>query len=709
MNLVRRPFRLTRIFGQVCRDQGLASALRLTALKCRGAFSSNFTSSITDRSAAGLLTGLRNDIADLQRSVQQLREQIDRDSSARDASLREASCHSDSLRNLTWLDRRDLSASRYSDTPSISVIMPVYNRADRVAASINSVIAQDYSSFELIVVDDGSDDDLSTVMAQFEQQPKVRLIRIVHSGDAGARNAGLAASNGEIIAHLDSDNRMYPGYLQAIGNAYVEHPDGQCATAAMLWDNGHNWVHVRHDHFDWDRLRQNQINIDTNCFSYRRSLWQTMGGWNESLSKHSDFELALRYTRDHTPIRIEALAAHYDSSDHPSRMSLNRASAPNLGRIRAMHQLPSERALPIGRGLKVLMCTYDYPQLSESYVDTELAWFTRQGVQIEVFSATASSAPGTPIVPVHTQSIDDAIDSFQPDLLHCHWLPTAASVGQQALAHNLPITVRAHSFEFSDENMAACSDVLAVRSIYAFPHLDSIAQALTAKSQPITACFDSQRFYPRFTQDRRLVLRAAACLTTKDLASFFLIAAASPQFRFVLALATVATVPDLPAQLEKINVDLGSPVDIRWNVPHDQMTQLVANAGVYLHTFGFVQPFGMPVSIAEAMACGAVVAAPDCAAARTYVGDCGVFYDSTAGAIEALQGIAAWTDQQWNERSVHAADHAYQTYADDMVLPAILADWIRLTEGPTNDEGSHGPATGTPLNDAFSSVATVVS
>ena len=64
MNLVRRPFRLTRIFGQVCREQGLASAFRLTALKCRGAFSSSSTSSTTDRSAAGLLTELRNDIAD---------------------------------------------------------------------------------------------------------------------------------------------------------------------------------------------------------------------------------------------------------------------------------------------------------------------------------------------------------------------------------------------------------------------------------------------------------------------------------------------------------------------------------------------------------------------------------------------------------------------------------------------------------------------
>ena len=69
------------------------------------------------------------------------------------------------------------------------------------------------------------------------------------------------------------------------------------------------------------------------------------------------------------------------------------------------------------------------------------------------------------------------------------------------------------------------------------------------------------------------------------------------------------------------------------------MTELTSQAGLYLHTFGFVQPFGMPVSIAEAMACGAVPIVRESPAARSYAGESALYYDTMLGRRRATSPI----------------------------------------------------------------------
>src|SRR5690606_7907291 len=126
---------------------------------------------------------------------------------------------------------------------------------------------------------------------------------------------------------------------------------------------------------------------------------------------------------------------------------------PNAVRIRARYRQP------IQRPLKVLIVCYDYPQLSESYVDTEVAWMTRQGVEVEVCSMAEPGARGLATVPVHRDGLDQAVASFQPDLLHFHWVHTVAQAELQGAARRLPVTVRGHGFEIGEENVQACHDV----------------------------------------------------------------------------------------------------------------------------------------------------------------------------------------------------------------------------------------------------------
>jgi len=122
--------------------------------------------------------------------------------------------------------------------PKFSVIMPVYNDEKYVGKAIESVLQQTYRSFELIIVDDGSTDGTPDVLAEFEGNPKVKIIRQENGGTAVARNTGLRYARGEYIAFLDSDDFYTPDRLEVI-NRYIEkHRSGiNCfATDVAVWN-----------------------------------------------------------------------------------------------------------------------------------------------------------------------------------------------------------------------------------------------------------------------------------------------------------------------------------------------------------------------------------------------------------------------------------------------------------------------------------------
>jgi glycosyltransferase involved in cell wall biosynthesis len=102
-----------------------------------------------------------------------------------------------------------------------SVIIPTYNRAELVQRAIASVQAQSQRDFELIVVDDGSEDDTAAVVSRL---PGVRFERIAHGGPGAARNAGIALARGERIAFLDSDDAWDPRFLEVMNAALDADP-----------------------------------------------------------------------------------------------------------------------------------------------------------------------------------------------------------------------------------------------------------------------------------------------------------------------------------------------------------------------------------------------------------------------------------------------------------------------------------------------------
>lgn len=98
-----------------------------------------------------------------------------------------------------------------SVNPLVSVIIPTYNRADKLRAAIESALNQSYKNVQLIVIDDGSEDDTATLMQDY---PQAEYIIQPHAGQAAARNNGLKHSKGEILASLDSDDMWNPDFLE---------------------------------------------------------------------------------------------------------------------------------------------------------------------------------------------------------------------------------------------------------------------------------------------------------------------------------------------------------------------------------------------------------------------------------------------------------------------------------------------------------------
>lgn len=97
--------------------------------------------------------------------------------------------------------------------PAVSVVVPTFNRSSQLIEAIESVFAQTFQDFELIIVDDGSDDDTARAVAA-HSETKIKYIKIAHSGrPAVARNTGVRSALGKYIAFLDSDDIWMPDKL----------------------------------------------------------------------------------------------------------------------------------------------------------------------------------------------------------------------------------------------------------------------------------------------------------------------------------------------------------------------------------------------------------------------------------------------------------------------------------------------------------------
>ncbi|MFC1826131.1 glycosyltransferase family 2 protein [Thermodesulfobacteriota bacterium] len=115
----------------------------------------------------------------------------------------------------------------------VSVIIPTYNRALMLKEAIDSVLAQDFQDFELIVVDDGSTDQTSEILNAYRED--ITVLHQHNQGVSSARNAGVTAASGSLVAFLDSDDLWLPRKLSHQIDFFIANPEAQICQTEEIW------------------------------------------------------------------------------------------------------------------------------------------------------------------------------------------------------------------------------------------------------------------------------------------------------------------------------------------------------------------------------------------------------------------------------------------------------------------------------------------
>jgi glycosyltransferase involved in cell wall biosynthesis len=130
-------------------------------------------------------------------------------------------------------------------SPFFSVVIPLYNRADCIVETLQSVLDQSFVDFEIVVVDDGSNDQPRPVIDALSD-PRIRFFSQPNSGGSAARNKGIDLARGHYIAFLDSDDRFLPAHLETMHRA-LSHNQGSALSiySPVIVDRGEGKTFVK--------------------------------------------------------------------------------------------------------------------------------------------------------------------------------------------------------------------------------------------------------------------------------------------------------------------------------------------------------------------------------------------------------------------------------------------------------------------------------
>ncbi len=217
------------------------------------------------------------------------------------------------------------------NNPTVSVVIPTYNREQLIARSVKSVLSQTYQNFEIIIVDDASTDNTKKVVNSLNDG-RIKYVRHdKNKGEAAARNTGIKLARGEYIASHDSDDEWLPEKLEKQIKAFEDcSPEvGVVYTGFWKEENGKktyipfSWVNQKNGDIHEELLKGNFIGspvavIKKECFT-------GTGLFDERLRNLVDWEMWIRISKRYHFICIDEplVVAHYDSgnvSDNPNSL-----------------------------------------------------------------------------------------------------------------------------------------------------------------------------------------------------------------------------------------------------------------------------------------------------------------------------------------------------------------------------------------------------
>lgn len=217
-----------------------------------------------------------------------------------------------------------------------SIIMPTYNRAFCIKNAIDSVLAQDYPNFELLVVDDGSSDNTEELILNTYPEEikngKIIYARFAHSGVSHTRNMGLRLAKNPWIAYIDTDNTMEGSFLSSFAEV-MSAKTAECYYCKIAIRSKGITIGKR---FKYKRLKESNY-IDMGAFVHSKKLYQKYGGFDENLKRFEDWDLVLNYTAHYKPVFIDKVLVDYNDSQAHERISNSEKNIENADIVKRKH------------------------------------------------------------------------------------------------------------------------------------------------------------------------------------------------------------------------------------------------------------------------------------------------------------------------------------------------------------------------------------
>jgi len=198
---------------------------------------------------------------------------------------------------------RDHQDIRLMNKPSVSVIIPTYNRASLLARSVNSILGQTYQDFEIIIVDDASTDNTEKLVKTLKDPRIIYLKHEKNRGGSAARNTGIKAARADLIAFQDSDDEWLPDKLAKQMDLLAEAPPEAGVVYTGFWrTNGDKKecipgpaIKTTQGNIHQELLTENFVT--TQAVLVKKECFQKAGTFDETLPRFQDWELFLRISK----------------------------------------------------------------------------------------------------------------------------------------------------------------------------------------------------------------------------------------------------------------------------------------------------------------------------------------------------------------------------------------------------------------------------
>jgi glycosyltransferase involved in cell wall biosynthesis len=207
--------------------------------------------------------------------------------------------------------------------PQISVVIPVYNGEKTIEETIGTVLAQTFTDFELIIINDGSQDKTKEIVEQIID-PRIKLYSYANGGLAASRNRGITKAEGEYISFIDADDLWTKDKLASQYAALQAHPQAAVAYSGTDWiDESSNFIRQASPpsasgNIYGVLLLSNIVGSGSNALIKQEALLM-VGNFDESLKASEDWDLFIRLAAKYEFIRVDSSQILYRQS--PNSMS----------------------------------------------------------------------------------------------------------------------------------------------------------------------------------------------------------------------------------------------------------------------------------------------------------------------------------------------------------------------------------------------------